>query len=180
MASGLKTRVDLIDVECSICKEHRFVVRRGAKPYTKNCCKCAATKSHKDNPRVGRAESHYNWKGGINLNQQGYIVCYVKKTHQFYPMAANNHRAGGYILQHRLVMAVHLGRCLQPYEIVHHLDGNRQNNHIDNLRLTIRQKHGLAYSDAFQEGYSQGYEEARQKYDMSRKAYIDTDEYYKE
>ncbi len=170
-----------IAVRCTECGDTRAVVCTSvSKPYAKLCGHCATTKSHRDNPRVGRAENHYNWKGGVNLNAQGYVLVYVKKTHQFFPMATNSHNAGGYILQHRLVMAQSLGRCLKPYEIVHHLDGDRQNNDIGNLRLTIRQRHGLAYSDAFQEGWKQGYEEARQKYDMSRRGYIDVEQYYKE
>lgn len=170
-----------ITVRCSNCGKNRIVVRRSvSKPYTKLCGSCATSKSHRDSPRVGRAESHYNWKGGINLNRQGYIIVYVKKTHQFFPMATNSHNAGGYILQHRLVMANYLGRCLKSYEIVHHRDGNRQNNKIENLRMTVRQKHGLAYSDAFQEGFKQGHKEARQKYDMSRQGYHDVDQFYKE
>lgn len=180
MVNGLKIG-DRIVVVCPLCEEKRAIICRSvSKPYTKLCGHCATLKSHQDNPRIGRAESHYNWKGGINLNKQGYVVCYVKKTHQFFPMAANSHNAGGYILQHRLVMASHLGRCLQPYEIVHHLDGNRQNNDIANLKLTARNKHNLSYFQAFQEGYKQGYEEARQKYDMGRRGYIDVDEYYRE
>jgi len=171
---------DRIKVVCPQCKEEREVVSRGVREYTKLCRSCATNNSHKDNPRIGRAESHYNWKGGVNLNRCGYIVVYVKKTHPYYPMAANSHAAGGYILEHRLVMATHLGRCLKPFEVVHHVDGNKQNNQIQNLKLTVRQKHGLSYAEAYQDGYKQGYEEARQKYDIGRKGYINVDKFYPE
>lgn len=47
----------------------------------------------------------------------------------------------GLILEHRLVMAQSLGRCLQPWEIVHHKGircsgiNNRSDNLEDNLEV---------------------------------------------
>lgn len=127
-----------VKVICLSCQKQRTIINTSvSKPYSKPCCSCATAKSHKDNPRIKRGENHYNWRGGINLNRLGYIIEYVGKDNDFYPMATNtgNKRFGGYVLQHRLVMAKHLGRCLKSFEVVHHIDGNKQNNNINNLKL---------------------------------------------
>ena len=50
---------------------------------------------------------------------------------EFAPMA--DHR--GRCFEHRLVMAQHLGRPLRDFENVHHLNGDRGDNRIENLEL---------------------------------------------
>lgn len=52
---------------------------------------------------------------------------------------------GKCILEHRYVMEQYLGRKLLPFpnEEVHHIDGNKLNNKIENLQLTNASLHAI-------------------------------------
>ena len=67
----------------------------------------------------------------------------VKKGDYLYAVVKGHPRATrhGYVLLHRIVMENHLGKLLEGSEVVHHKDGNRKNNSIDNLELMSLSKH---------------------------------------
>lgn len=72
-----------------------------------------------------------SWKGGRVGVAGGYLGVLVNAAD---PMASMRQSAG-YVLEHRLVMARAMGRPLTPQESVHHINGDRQDNRIENLQL---------------------------------------------
>jgi hypothetical protein len=67
-------------------------------------------------------------------HSRGYQQVRLRPGDPFMSMA----RSGGYVMKHRLVMARHLGRPLERDEFVHHRNGVRNDNRIENLELWTR------------------------------------------
>jgi hypothetical protein len=65
--------------------------------------------------------------GGRYVNGIGYVKICVP----WHPDA----NADGWMYEHRFVMEKKIGRRLKPEEVVHHDDGDRANNHPENLTL---------------------------------------------
>lgn len=81
-------------------------------------------------------EAHPQWKGG-RMHHSGYVSIRVYPEDFFYPMASWN----GYVREHRLVMAKSLGRNLHSWELIHHINGIKDDNRLENLQLVTDDKH---------------------------------------
>jgi hypothetical protein len=83
------------------------------------------------------------WKGGVtSFKKHGAYkgVQYLRCPPEFLPMA----RKDGYVMEHRLVVARILGRCLLRSEVVHHENHDPQDNRPENLALfSSNQDHKL-------------------------------------
>ncbi len=79
------------------------------------------------------------WKGGRRVNPKGYVDTYVGYQ---YP-----HNRAGFVLEHRWVMSQHLGRPLLRHEVVHHKNGVRGDNRIENLLVCTTKTHPLGYDN---------------------------------
>ena len=93
--------------------------------------KRSVAKQGEKNPNYGKCGSLSKvWRGG-RRNSDGYIRVWVSKDDFFYSMAD----ISGTVAEHRLIIAQHLRRCLLPWEVVHHKNGKRNDNRMENLEL---------------------------------------------
>lgn len=92
--------------------------------------------------QIKRGRDNVGWKGG-RLKIAGYIFIY-KPDHPHISY-------GRYVREHRLVMEEFLGRYLEPWEIVHHINGIKDDNRIENLELLPNGGHNTQVQKVYQE-----------------------------
>ena len=116
------------------CKVNGFQ-KRGKPPHNKG----------KKLPPEKKGKNHPSWKGGTFLSSDGYVMRYVGK------------RSGcgweSYKKEHILIAEELLDRKLTRSEVVHHIDGDKTNNKVDNLHITDSAGHRLAHASLQEVAY---------------------------
>lgn len=131
-------------VKCPSCQEERWMQLRNYKRggETGLCLQCYNKSRIADETRVKARQSYKagNYEriitNGIK-DKMGYVLVRLQPDDFFYLMVGKD----GYVREHRLVMAKHLGRCLHLWEIVHHKNKIRHDNRFENLQLTSIDSH---------------------------------------
>lgn len=109
-----------------ICGRTKDVDVEALKHHKSRSCGCMNHLFQKPKPHQGKP-----------LIVHGYRVIY-KPDHKY----ATKWVCGpGYVFEHRYVMECFLGRALRPEEQVHHKDGNKLNNSLENLEVLSREEH---------------------------------------
>ena len=120
-----------LDVQCTVCGN------RGSTPYRQwskmdDCTRCRSLRAIVDDKVFGRARRY--------VDPLGYVRLYFHR-HDMRGIGSN-----GEVLEHRLVMERHLGRPLAASEMVHHINGDRSDNHIENLQVCANHlEHTIAH-----------------------------------
>ena len=144
---------------CKDCGKQRWValrsIKRDGKPEHARCHACSLVDPERISKlrEASKGSNSAAWKGGRFKTGSGYIQVKLEPDDFFYTMA----KKSGYVLEHRLMVAKRLGRCLQPWEIVHHKDGIRDHNNDENLILTTVDRHGLETRRSNEIAYKLGF-----------------------
>lgn len=118
--------IDNPDKVCICCHQvGKKMTGPQSKKYKGYCLDCYYKERNNRNDHISK-----------RLNKSGHIIL-TGKPLQNHPYYYSKTTCG--IPEHRYVMEQHLGRYLKPEEVVHHIDGNPQNNQIENLYLCKNQ-----------------------------------------
>jgi len=128
------------EILCPSCIGKRTVNQNNLKWWNKG--------NHKDGCRCARCADQTGsnnpmWNGGIS-RQGDYVTVKIYQDNPMFIMADTR----GYVMEHRLVVAQKLGRPLRKGETVHHINGIKNDNRIENLELWFtNHSHGVRVKD---------------------------------
>lgn len=144
-------------ISCLVCGKEFYVwfsrLKKGIPKYCTAKCYGEFLKSQKpwnkgitakEDSRLATGTRHGmfgkkspRWTGGT-FEEQGYIFVWR-------PSHPNNQR--GYVREHRVVVEGKLGRYLKEDEVVHHINGIKTDNRIENLQVMSAKEHSQLHHE---------------------------------
>ena len=100
--------------------------------------KILSEKTRKKLSEAKIGEKHPRWKGKRLVSKEGYIHIFCKN----HPYANVSRR----VKEERLIMEEHLDRYLRSEEIIHHKNGDKQDNHLENLQIVSSSEHSRLHT----------------------------------
>lgn len=122
LLSEYKHPAFVIVVKCS--KKHEFETTWNSFQQGHRCRECFNERQS----NLFRGSGNPQWKGEKRKDKDGYVIIY-----------SENHKHNR-VLEHRFLMEEKLGRVLKPWELVHHINGIKNDNRIENLCLIDKRK----------------------------------------
>lgn len=104
--------------------------------YKTSPCPSCSAKVY--NSRSG--EQHPRWRDGVKRSR-GYIYVSIPQDDPLAVMAQRRYQDNVVVAEHRLVVARSIGRPLAKDEVVHHVNGIKDDNRLENLRLLHERAH---------------------------------------
>lgn len=165
-----RRRVEYVELKCQHCGSEFEIPpaweRDGRRKFCSRDCKNSAQKgiTGEEHPRYGCTHSeeskrkmsenvpdlnppeYARWNGGRFVDGAGYV--HLHKYHldeEEMGLAEGMLKTTGYVLEHRIVMAKKLDRPLEDGEVVHHVNGDKQDNRIENLAIMDRSEHSAKH-----------------------------------
>lgn len=132
-------------------------IRKGV--FTGKCQSCCPSSFQNGTKHVLYNPNKRSTHGYVVLNVSELPEEQKEIAHQ---ISWKNGNRPEYVFEHRLVMSLHLNRPLKKHEIVHHKNGKKDDNRLENLKLLTTKQHHPGHGDDFYQLWQEARAEVEQ------------------